>query len=84
VPQIGKDQQLTIAHTVLSSLIGSKFYGEWILKFEAGNIVHTKITRSLKIEDALSGTPKKTAKVQEKLLGTLKKRKRNGNDSTNQ
>jgi hypothetical protein len=36
---------------MIATLVYSRFYGEVVLKFEAGNIVHIRRSQSSKIED---------------------------------
>ena len=42
--------QLKWIADLISCMIGSKFYGSLIIKFESGRIVHVKKETSIKIE----------------------------------
>jgi len=65
---LGKDRQEATAHTIISTLIASDFWGEVQFKFEKGNVVHIRVIRNTKIDDEAN-----------KLVGKLNAIVANGN-----
>lgn len=45
------NKQIKTAQSMVSTLVHSNFFGELVLKFEAGNIVHIRQVTNAKIGD---------------------------------
>lgn len=47
-----KHKQIDAVVTMIATLVNSDFWGELVIKFESGNVVHIKKSESIKINKA--------------------------------